>query len=456
MMPMGFSTMTSPTSVRSADGAISIEDFWAFPPAHNYIYMPCREPWPAESVNSILPPVRLYSATGQPLKVNGKLVKLKPAAWLDQHRRAEQLTWAPGFPEIVANKHIVDGGWFDRPGGHCLNLYRPPRIMHGDAGKAGPWIDHLKKIYDDDSRHIVAWLAHRVQRPGEKINHALVLGGSQGIGKDSLLEPIKQAVGPWNFHDISPKHLLETFNPFVRSVILRISESHDLGEDERINRFAFYEHIKIYAAAPPDVLRCNEKYLRQHYVFNTLGLILTTNHKSDGLYLPPDDRRHYVAWSNHRKEAFTKSYWNTLWGWYENEDGCGHVAAYLAQFDLCGFDPKAPPVQTAAFWDICSANLAPEDTELGDVIASLGYPNAFILADLITSPAGASLEWLIERKSRRAVPHRLERCGYVSCRNPNSNDGRWKITDRNQTVYVKASLSLQEQFRAAAMRRDRG
>jgi hypothetical protein len=27
-------------------------------------------------------------------------------------------------------------------------------------------------------------------------------------------------------------------------------------------------------------------------------VIITTNHKTDGIYLEPDDRRHYVAWSD--------------------------------------------------------------------------------------------------------------------------------------------------------------
>ena len=31
-----------------------------------------------------------------------------------------------------------------------------------------------------------------------KVNHALVLGGEPGIGKDTLIEPVKGAVGPWN------------------------------------------------------------------------------------------------------------------------------------------------------------------------------------------------------------------------------------------------------------------
>ena len=56
-----------------------------------------------------------------------------------------------------------------------------------------------------------------MQRPGEKVNHALVLGGAQGIGKDTLLEPVKYAVGPWNLQEVSPAALLGRFNGFVKS-----------------------------------------------------------------------------------------------------------------------------------------------------------------------------------------------------------------------------------------------
>ena len=37
--------------------------------------------------------------------------------------------------------------------------------------------------------------------PGEKINHGLLIIGEQGIGKDTMLEPIKHIVGPWNFSE---------------------------------------------------------------------------------------------------------------------------------------------------------------------------------------------------------------------------------------------------------------
>jgi hypothetical protein len=91
---------------------------------------------------------------------------------------------------------------------------------------------------------------------------------------------------------------------FLKSVILRVSEARDLGD---VNRYQFYDHTKPYTAAPPDVLRGDEKHIRKHSVFNVCGVTITTNHR-DGIYLPADDRRHYVAWSELTKEDFTEDY----------------------------------------------------------------------------------------------------------------------------------------------------
>jgi hypothetical protein len=169
---------------------------------------------------------------GQPLlNRDGRLVTIKPTAWLDQNRPVEQMTWCPGQPMRIADWLVVEGGWIERPEVTTFNMYRPPRLLLGEAAKAEPWISHARRVYgEEDAAHIISWLAHRVQRPAEKINHALVLGGAQGIGKDTLLEPVKHAVGPWNFQDISPTHLLGRFNGLAKSVVLRISEARDLGE----------------------------------------------------------------------------------------------------------------------------------------------------------------------------------------------------------------------------------
>jgi hypothetical protein len=188
------------------------------------------------------------------------------------------------------------------------------------------------------------------------------------------------------------------------------------------------------------VLPVNEKFIREYYVANVVGVVITTNHKTDGIYLPADDRRHYVAWSDCTKEEFPKEYWNDLWGFYENEDGYAHVGAFLMARDISRFDPKAPPPQTAAFWAICSASQAPEDSELADVLDALENPDSVTLTELQAKASGETSEWLLDRRHRRSMPHRMERCDYVPLRNPHAKDGLWKLQKRRQVVYVKASL----------------
>jgi hypothetical protein len=426
---------------------VGIEDFCRYLiQSDAYFFIPCRELWPGSSVNARLPRIPVLTKSGQPRRdKNGKPIRIPPTRWIDENRRVEQATWHPGLPMFIADRLVVAGGWIEKQGAISFNLYRAPRIVPGDASKAQPWIDHVHKIYPDDAGHIIPWLAHHRQHPGEKINHALVLGGDQGIGKDTLLQPLKYAVGPWNFHEISPAHLLGQFNSFTKSVILRINEGRDLGD---IDRFKFYDHTKIYTAAPPDVLRVNEKHLKEYYVLNCLGLIITTNHKTDGLYLPADDRRHYVAWSYCQKEDFSPEYWNTLWSFYAG-GGFEHVTAYLSELDLSGFDPKAPPPKTPAFWQIVGASAAPEDAGLMDILDKLELPEAITVVELIAEAAGETAEWLMDRRNRRALPHRLDHCGYVSLRNPDSKQGLWMVKGQRQMIYVRNDLRPEQQLKAA-------
>jgi Family of unknown function (DUF5906) len=425
---------------------VSCDDFFAYMPQHNYIFAPTRDFWPATSINARLKPIPLVDANGDPvLDKRGKQIKVRTSDWLDQHRAVEQATWSPGERMLIRNRLICEGGFIDHPGCTVFNLYRAPVIEFGDAAEAYIWRNHIQKIFPDDVDHIVNWLAHRVQFPEDKLNHALVLGGAQGIGKDTLLEPVKHAVGDWNFLEVSPHHLLGRFNGYVKSVILRINEARDLGD---MSRFSFYDHMKALTAAPPNVLRVDEKHRHEYYVPNCTGIIITTNHKSDGIFLPSDDRRHYVAWSDLTKENFTQDYWSRIWSWYADGGHC-HVAAYLAQLDLSSFDAKAPPPKTAAFWDIVDANRAPEDAELADVLDILLNPKATTLSRIQNAATGDFQEWLNDRKNRRTIPHRMEKCGYVPVRNDAAKDGLWKISGRRQVVYAKAELSLRDRFEAA-------
>jgi hypothetical protein len=332
--------------------------------------------------------------------------------------------------------------------------------MDGDASQAGKWVAHIDLLYGTEAaHHIIDYFAFKVQQPHLKINHALLLGGEQGIGKDTICEPLKHAVGPWNFAEISPKIICGRFNGYLKSVILRVNEARDLGD---LNRFELYEHLKTLTASPPDVLPVDEKHLREYAVFNVCGVVITTNYKTNGIYLPAEDRRHYVAWSDLRKEDFGEAYWDEIWGWYENEGGIGHVVAYLQRLDISDFNPKAPPPKTEAFWAIVHANQPPENAELADALDELGntgkwngnepiieLPKVLTIDRLADRASPETVLWLRDHKNRRAIPHRLENLGYEAVRNPDANDGLWRINNKRQVIYARRELSVADKIAAA-------
>jgi len=428
---------------------VSISDFYAFMPKHLYIFAPTGDLWPAASLDARLPKIPLIDARGQPvLDKKGNPKTMPPHLWLDRNRPVEQMTWVPGEPQAIAGRLAAEGGWVVRKGVTGFNLYRPPQVKPGDASKADRWLELVHRLYPEGAQHIVAFCAHRIQRPAEKINHALVLAGSPGIGKDTLLQPLKHGVGEWNFAEVSPIDIVSPHNDYVRSVVLRISEARDLGD---VNRYAFHETTKALMAAPPDMLRVNTKYVPQYYVPNLTAVVITTNHGTDGLYLPPDDRRHYVAGTEVTYKDLGEDYLPEIWRWYA-AGGLADVVAYLATYDLSKFDPKAPPEKTPAFWRMVDAGAASELPEFRDALEAAGggtMPAAVTTSELMFKASHELSRWLQEPKNRRTISHRMESCGYLAVRNLDSKEGIWRVGGQRQVIYGKADLTTGDRYRAA-------
>ena len=155
------------------------DDFVAYMPGHSYIYKQTREMWPAASVNARIGPVLLADKDGNPvLDEDGEKQFVAASAWLDRNRPVEQMTWAPGYPMLIADRLVANGGWIKRLGVSCFNLYRPPVEVPGNPGEAEHWVEHVHKIYDKEAAwHIIRYFAFKTQHPEIKINHALMLGG---------------------------------------------------------------------------------------------------------------------------------------------------------------------------------------------------------------------------------------------------------------------------------------
>jgi hypothetical protein len=83
------------------------------------------------------------------------------------------------------------------------------------------------------------------------------------------------------------------------------------------------------------------------------------------------------------------------------------------------------------------------------VLDELKNPDALTIKHLLAAATGAAAEWLLDRRNRRALPHRLERCGYVSVNNPNAKDGLWKLGGARQVIYARTTLDPRERTAAA-------
>jgi hypothetical protein len=87
------------------------------------------------------------------------------------------------------------------------------------------------------------------------------------------------------------------------------------------------------------------------------------------------------------------------------------------------------------------------------LIEAGGTPDAITIDQVITfaqrMDMGAIADEFRDRRFRRAIPHKMERAGYASVRNPDSEDGRFKVSGRNVVIYARKNLSTADQVRAA-------
>jgi hypothetical protein len=220
------------------------------------------------------------------------------------------------------------------------NLWAPPLLVPSE-GDAGRWLEHGAAMMGvDDLRRVLDWLAFVLQRPGVKINHALVLlGETHGGGKDTFLKPFIAAIGQHNVAVIAGSQLGGAFNSELTRQVLQINEMPSAHKRD------FYEDMKPLLAAPPDMLRINEKMLPPFWIPNIINVVITTNHIG-AIALADSDRRFDIV-STHPAidgtEAERAAYYRPLHAWMD-AGGSAAAAGWLLRRDVTAFDPaQAPP-----------------------------------------------------------------------------------------------------------------
>lgn len=416
----------------------SYNDFYAIRPANKYLYIPSGALWPAESVNKVLPPRMVgRNDRDQPVFQNA-------AEWLMKERGVDSMVFDPALPQIVEGKVAREQGVIEHDGAILFNRYQPSLLEPGEAAEGERWADHVRKLFPNaaEAEHIIRVCAHRVQRPGEKVRHALLIGGPPGVGKDTIFDALIPALGAWNTASISPDEIFKPFNEYSASVLLRINEVVDLHE---ISRYKFYEATKTLIAGSPEYIEVNPKYGAKYHVRNCACVVMTTNYGSTGMYLTADDRRHFAVetielWG---AQAERDTYFRELWNWLLQANGFAHVAAYLRGVNLDDFDPNAPPPKTATFWKIAASGTS-SDGWLIDALARLGDP-AMVRGDTLRSAITADMK---PQEVSRALNPAMARLMFEPFPNPARKDGRHRFTHAGReswtAVYVKRGTPAEQ------------
>lgn len=85
-----------------------------------------------------------------------------------------------------------------------LNLWRGRPPLPEGPGSAQPWLDHcLDVVCSGDEKlwgWLLAWMAHFVQRPWDKIGTAFVMRGTEGVGKGVVASALVRLAGSHGLH----------------------------------------------------------------------------------------------------------------------------------------------------------------------------------------------------------------------------------------------------------------
>jgi hypothetical protein len=267
--------------------------------------------------------------------------RVEAATSFDELRQAKGakalvgVTYAAGESVLVSRDGMVYG-----------NRWRDARPKAA-AGDVSQWLAHVERMVPEpfEREHLLNALAHKVQFPTHKINHAILMGGNHGSGKDTLFAPFFWAIGgraKVNCSMVKNEDLTSQWGYGLECEVMEIAE---LRQAEAKDRRALENHLKPIIAAPPEYLMVNRKGLHPYYALNRVFVVAFSNERV-AISIPSEDRRWFVIWAEASKLPEAQAV--SLWNWYQHRGGFEAVAHYLHARDVSAWNPTAPPPMTEA------------------------------------------------------------------------------------------------------------
>jgi hypothetical protein len=337
--------------------------------------------------------------------------RIEASICFDENRQAKGakslvgVTYAAGADVLVAREGLVYGNrWRDA---------RPTPV----AGDVGPWLQHLHRMVpvEYEREHLLNVLAHKVQFPAHKINHAVLMGGHPGSGKDTLLAPFFWAIGgaaKANCSLVRNEELTQQWGYALECEVMEIAE---LRQSEAKDRRALENTLKPIIAAPPELLTVQRKGLHPYMALNRVLVVAFSNERA-AISIPSDDRRWFCLWAEASRMPEADAV--ALWNWYQNRGGFAAVAAHLYARDVSAFNPGATPPMTEAKMIMVEQGRSMGESYLVDIISRR-------LGEFAPGVVAAPFYALCDRLQGQAAPgvklvpaalmHALKEAGWIDC-----------------------------------------
>jgi hypothetical protein len=344
----------------------------------------------------------------------GKSRRVEASICYDENRQSMGAPALAGVTYSAGDDVLVT-----RDGDVYGNMWRDarPAVDRSVARDISLWLDHCAALIPDerDRAHVFDVMACKLQQPRVKVNHAVLIAGYQGSGKDTFWAPFLWALCGQgrNKGELNNNTINSQWGYAYESEVIIL---HELRESEAKDRRALANHLKPIIAAPPETILVNKKSQHPYNVVNRCLVIAGSNDRVP-IVLDTQDRRWFCVWSDlpRMEEAAGRR----LWTWF-HAGGFEAIATWLYRRDVSAFNPAAAPPVTEYKLSLIANGQSPAESILCEMIR--GREGAFA-AGVITAPfhvlcADLTLRAGLapgQRIHAAALHHALLECQWLDC-----------------------------------------
>lgn len=225
----------------------------------------------------------------------------------------------------------------DGPGEHGpFNLWRGWSVEPDPEASCERFLEHLRTVIcAGNAEHfnwLIRWLAHMIQKPGEKPGTTVVLKGARGTGKDLVASYVGAMFKHHHVTVSQPKHITGNFNAHMaQCLLLHVEEGFWAGDRQA-------EQILKHIITSPHILL--EKKGVDAVMVRSCFRVMMTSNEEWSVPASEGERRYFILLADGlhaRDEAWFAPIVAEMEG-----DGPAALLAYLQALDLKGFNVRLP------------------------------------------------------------------------------------------------------------------